>query len=233
MINLQEADYTLGKLAVKFPQLIPLFETLNLDYACSGDSSLVKACEMVNLDVSEVLDKVHARLEQETPSQVESMEDVHMNQLIDHILDRYHEVGRQSLAVIADSLEKVIQKGLSIPPELIDKLRWVFRDLELHMQKEEQILFPYIRSMATGEAPPSACFQTPEGPMRVMEMEHQDAALVMGDIRKICHGFQMSGNKDLDLAILMKELEKFHFDLRTHMHLENNLLFPAVRDMLA
>ncbi|MES2878065.1 MAG: hemerythrin domain-containing protein, partial [Pseudomonadota bacterium] len=71
------------------------------------------------------------------------------DELIDHLLSRYHEVHRQQLPELirlARKVESVHQGDPAVPVGLADLLEVQQQELLSHMQKEEQILFPMLRA---------------------------------------------------------------------------------------
>ena len=67
-------------------------------------------------------------------------------------------------------------------------------ELEAHMQKEENILFPYIRVLASdSEIKTPSCFGTVQNPIRMMNYEHEVAGDDMTQ-EKIMH-YATGGDK--------------------------------------
>jgi regulator of cell morphogenesis and NO signaling len=96
--------------------------------------------------------------------------------------------------------------------------------------KEEHVLFPYIlelaaRGRACGLAP--SPFGTVENPIRMMEREHRDAADHLQIIRRLTAGFSAPADGCTTYEVCLAELADFERDLHRHVHLENNVLFPA------
>ena len=89
--------------------------------------------------------------------------------MIDYILPRFHQRHREQLAelvLMAEKVERVHGDKPSCPRGLAKQLNRIRTDLENHMMKEEQILFPLIKQ---GMGPQAA------GPISVMEHEHDEA----------------------------------------------------------
>src|SRR5262249_5958067 len=104
------------------------------------------------------------------------------------------------------------------------------QDLVQHMIKEEQVLFPYVRELgrladAAGWAP--SPFGSVENPIRMMEREHREAADHLTTIRELTAGFSAPADGCATYRACMAELAEFERDLHQHVHLENNVLFPA------
>jgi regulator of cell morphogenesis and NO signaling len=118
-------------------------------------------------------------------------------------------------------------------PEVV-KVAGVFngiaKDLGLHLMKEENILFPYVKQLAEAAkqnikiAP--APFGSVNNPTQIMEMEHEQAGEDMSAIREITNNYTLPEDACATFTILYKKLQEFENDLFNHVHLENNILFP-------
>ena len=107
-------------------------------------------------------------------------------------------------------------------------------DLEQHLLKEEQVLFPYVRELATTTSSTGrfrSPFGTVENPIRMMEREHRKAADGLRIIRELTNGYAAPPDGCTTYAVCMAELDRFERDLHHHVHLENNLLFPRAVEL--
>jgi regulator of cell morphogenesis and NO signaling len=106
----------------------------------------------------------------------------------------------------------------------------VARELLMHMQKEEQILFPFVEAMeraSSGDGtvePPF--FQTVKNPIHSMMKEHDSAGELMRQIRAQSHGYKAPADACTSYQAAYQGLDEFERDLHLHVHLENNILFP-------
>ena len=107
----------------------------------------------------------------------------------------------------------------------------------MHMQKEEQILFPYIEALERAAAgngtlePPF--FQTVRNPVHAMMNEHDSAGEALRAIRKLSSAYQAPADGCESYRELYRSLGEFEADLHTHIHLENNILFPRAVELEA
>jgi regulator of cell morphogenesis and NO signaling len=105
----------------------------------------------------------------------------------------------------------------------------------MHMQKEEQILFPYIEALeraADGKGilePPF--FQTVKNPIHAMMKEHDAAGEWVRQIRKASAEYATPADACTSYKALLQELQQFEIDLHQHVHLENNILFPRAVEL--
>ena len=103
-------------------------------------------------------------------------------------------------------------------------------DLRQHMRKEEHVLFPYLRDLAEAS---NGCgrlhspFGTVANPIRMMEREHREVGDALRLIRELTHRYTAPEDGCGTYEIAMVELRQFEQDLHRHVHLENNVLFPA------
>jgi regulator of cell morphogenesis and NO signaling len=128
-------------------------------------------------------------------------------------------------------LEKVVHAHGAGHPELA-LLRRVFAcfwgELDCHMRKEEQILFPMCRALAgtaggTGSSPPSGAVQCP---IAVMLLEHEAAGDELAAMRALTRGFAPPDGACATYRGLLAGLAELEADMHRHIHLENNILFP-------
>lgn len=208
-----------------------VFERFGIDFCCGGRRSLTDACRTVAADAAAVVQALDA-----LPPTVETEDDVTrwpLARLIDFIVSTHHAYVRSSMPAIARYLTTLEGVHGSRHPELsrvaacFDQVRG---DLEQHMLKEEQVLFPYVRDLAEQS---DSCgrtqspFGTVENPIRMMEREHREAADALRIIRELTRGYTAPEDGCTTYAICMAELQRFERDLHRHVHLENNVLFPA------
>ena len=110
----------------------------------------------------------------------------------------------------------------------------VKQELEGHMVKEEQILFPYIKRLAAskllGVAGTPSPFGSIRNPIAMMEAEHESAGATMDAVQSLSGRYTPPEDACMTFRTLYRELDDFERDLHTHIHLENNLLHPkAIR----
>ena len=178
-------------------------------------------------------DEVVQALEAVPPAgREESVTSWSTDRLLDHIVNTHHAYVRAALPTIMRHLEQISQAHGSRHAELgsvVDSFSQLRGELEQHLLKEERILFPYIRDLASaadqcGRAP--SPFGTVENPIHMLEHEHRDAADGLETIRRLTDGYTPPEDACATYAVCMAELREFEADLHRHVHLENNVLFP-------
>ncbi|MFL6336107.1 MAG: iron-sulfur cluster repair di-iron protein [Pyrinomonadaceae bacterium] len=229
---------TVRELALEVPGATRVFERLKIDYCCGGARNIAEACAAVGVRPDEL-----SRLLDETDASHEAARDFGagpLAELIRHILDTHHVYTREESARIQALLEKVCSKHGGNHPEL-QEVRALFlkldADLQPHLFKEEQILFPYIlrlEAAADAGAPtPFAPFGTVNNPVRMMMFEHDTAGDILRELRAATRDFRAPEDACMSFRALYTALEDFEKDLHRHIHLENNVLFPRAVELEA
>ena len=213
-----EPTSSLADLAVRFAGASRVFHRYGLDYCCHGRIALQEACSRRGVDPEAVLAEVRAAAA--TASAGPGPVDAPLPDLIQHILGHYHEPHRAEvprLLEMATRVETVHGDKPECPRGLAAHLARMGEELEMHMQKEEQMLFPMILAGRGAKA---------GMPISVMEEEHQDHGKNLERLRQLAHDFvppECACNTWRALYLGLDELEQ---DLMDHIHLENNVLFP-------
>ncbi len=141
-------------------------------------------------------------------------------ELTRRIETRYHARHREQLPVLAKLAEMVEDLHFGdegVPDGLFDLLGQMIGEMEVHMKKEELVLFPAIRRGG------GAGVETLIAAMRA-DHEHHDRAAAK--IRRLTCDLTLPGTACSSWATLYAGLAEFTDDLTEHMRLENDVLFP-------
>jgi len=221
----------LGDLALARPGAMPMLERLQLDYCCGGRRSLEEACSQRGLDPHTVIAMVKA-LDSggDGGAEPHDVARASLSELCDHIVEAHHRETRRELPRISELLETVVRVHGARRAQLLDVQTTFSRmrdDLEQHFDLEEELLFPVCRAIEAGAAPAQL-------DPRVLELctdTHELTGQALSALRELCGGY------DPKLALcgthraLLQALHRLEGDLHQHVHEENNLLFPRVREL--
>lgn len=233
------SDVTVRDLVNRDFRAAAVFHRFGIDFCCGGGKPLADVCRAKQLDESQVLgeiDRACAAPDAGTPKYTDWQADA----LTHYIVGRHHGYCRDVLPTIAAHAHKLAQVHGPAHPELVE-IAEVFdrvcEEMDAHMAKEEAILFPYIDLLAAsrrnGVAPFPAPFGDVGNPIRMMEAEHESAGAAMARIRELTGGYAVPEHGCTTWRVTLQELEAFELDLHTHVHLENNVLFPKARTLAA
>ena len=232
-----EGDETLGQLAAKDLRKAEIFKKYGLDFCCGGKKTVKEACAEKGLDVT--------RIEQELqqPDKIPAGRPLPYNDwspdfLADYIVNTHHSYVRKTLPDLMTYSNKVAGVHGQLHPELIpihNLVSEINAELNAHMMKEERVLFPYIKQLVAAstnnQAPQAAHFGTVQNPINMMEMEHEMVGKNFEEIRTLSNNYALPEDACASYSLLFKMLDEFEDDLHTHIHLENNILFPKALEI--
>lgn len=229
------AGKTVRELALEVPNATRVFEQLGIDYCCGGGRSLEEACAVARVTLQDVERALAEAGKQagEAGHDGASWQRAPLFGLIAHIIQKHHYFVRRELTRIEPLLVRVIASHGPAHPELREvqrQFRGLGEELLQHMEKEEQILFPYVSQLEECEgrrqpvAPPR--FGTVENPIRMMMHEHESAGSALRIIRAKTDNYRLPAGACAGYESAFRALQEFEQDLHQHIHLENNILFP-------
>jgi regulator of cell morphogenesis and NO signaling len=229
---------TVGQLAASDYRKAQVFKKYGLDFCCGGKKTVEQACAEKNILAETVLTELKAA-EQQPGSQQLNFNDWDPGFLADFIVNNHHAYVKKSLQPLQELATKVAKVHGENHPEtkaIATIFNQVAQELSSHLGKEEQVLFPYIKSLvqqksAARQAAFSAPFGTVQQPVSMMEHEHEQVGKNMAYINQLTNGYSLPAGACSSYTLLYKWLHEFEDDLLQHVHLENNILFPKAIEL--
>ena len=221
---------SLSAIALAYHQSIPVLERYSLDFCCRGKKTLLEACAEKNISLQQVISEIQEATKTQQP--IMPFTEMDAEQLISHIVTTHHYYVRNSMPVILGQLQKLVSKHGERYPHLNRVLQLfnnVKYEMDIHMLKEEQILFPRIKEVCRLSTPnkeinyPAAYINNP---IYVMEKEHDEAGQSLFEIRELTSNYTPPLDACTTHRVCLDSLKAFEADLHQHVHLENNILFP-------
>lgn len=235
-MNMSE-ETKVKEIAVSNATARKILEQAGVDYCCGGDKSLRDACTQSDASLDEIMERLRTA-EEPLSSQDAQWTLAPLHELTRHIVNRHHSYVREAIRRIEPLLAKVKGKHGERHPEIANIEALFYQTSEemiAHMQKEEQVLFPYINvlvlSVAENRAIEPPFFRTVRNPIRTMMKEHDSAGELMRQIRRKTSEYKAPPDACFSFQTLYRELEEFEADLHEHVHLENNILFPRAIEL--
>jgi regulator of cell morphogenesis and NO signaling len=225
---------TVKDLALTIPNATRVFEKARIDYCCGGNRPLADACTRAGVEVEAICRMLtEERVKATERGEATDFQSMSLTELANYIVEKHHVFTRQESARLVALLEKVCSAHADNHPELL-QVQTAFgtlqADLDQHMFKEEQVLFPYIKELEAARSSyrpaPRPPFVTMRNPLAVMTLEHDAAGDILREICKLSKDFAVPADACLSYQTLYSALEEFEVDLHQHIHLENNILFP-------
>ncbi len=224
---------TVGQLVAEIPARSRVFERLGIDYCCGGKRPLNTVCAEKGLNPRDVVRELETC---EGAQQTSQHDWIHasLTALANHIEMTHHAFLKVELPRVSALLAKVAKVHGAEHPEL-KKVEVVFHhfraELEQHMTKEEQILFPMCRQLESASVAPGFHCGSISNPIRVMEAEHDAAGEAMGAFRKLTNDYKPPKDACGSYLAMLEGLEHIESDMHQHVHKENNILFPRARTL--
>ena len=228
---------TLASIVSEHFQTVPVLEKYDLDFCCKGKRTLAEACTQKGLLIEAVMKELEEATD-ETINRKMPFNEMNAEQLIGYIFIHHHFYVKQSMPSIAAHLTKVVAKHAEKYPYLAEVLN-LFNQLKnemiLHMHKEETVLFPRIKeveSLYHFKQKKNLGSNYINGPVAVLESEHDEAGEIMYTIRQLTNNYTAPEGACTTFAVTLAGLKEFEEDLHRHVHLENNILFPLAEKMI-
>lgn len=231
-----DGDETLGQLAAKDLRKAQIFKKYGLDFCCGGKKTVKEACAERGLDVVKIEQEL-ANADKAPVTRPLPYNEWSLDFLADYIVNTHHAYIRKNLPDISSYANKVARVHGSRHPELIEifnHVQAVGNELTSHMVKEEQILFPYVKSLVKANTEKTfvqAPFGTVQNPINMMEQEHEFVGKEMEAIRELSNAYTLPEDACASYSLLYRLLAEFEEDLHLHIHLENNILFPKAVEL--
>lgn len=219
---------TLGDLVAANPAVARVLQAHGLDFCCHGERTLEAACAEAGVDVDEVAARVAGTAVEGDTSWTSLAPD----DLATHIVATHHRYLWEELPLLEQLAEKVATVHGERHPELAEVRRLVAAlraELEPHLAKEEQVLFPAVAALAAGDAPALAVPLS--NPVRVMLREHDQAGELLARLREVTGGYAVPADGCASYRSLYERLEAVEADTHLHVLKENHTLFPAALEL--
>lgn len=210
-----------------------VFTSYGIDFCCNGGIPLSEACEQKQVDIDTLLLQLELEMKENDTLNYQSMS---MPQLIEHIVNVHHKYVESTIPVLNAYLEKLSKVHGERHPELFE-VKDLFASsagaLASHLKKEELVLFPFINAMSnamSNDLPISKPhFGHIDNPVKMMEDEHTQEGDRFREISRLTDGYTCPSDGCQTYRVAYAVLDEFEKDLHTHIHLENNILFPEAR----
>ncbi len=238
MSGMNYKNQTVGAIAAADYRTVSVFHRYGIDFCCHGEDAFEEACIKATASVEEVMSALDKALqEMDGDSFVHPFSEWDKDLLMDYILKVHHRGIRREGPVTLQLLDKAVRVHGEQHPELQEVQRLFAEslvDLEEHLQKEEQVLFPYLydlfsASVGEGELEAFHCGSVIY-PIRVMLTEHDGEGERYRTISSLTNGYTAPEDACASYKLVLQQIARFERQLHEHIHLENNILFPWAID---
>ncbi len=211
-----------------------VFRRHGIGYCCGGKWPMEIACEMRGIDA----DKIQAELEAATRtihvSSLLDFADWNIDFLIDYLINVHHRYLKKALPETQQMVSEFVKehaKKFSYLEELEKQFDLLVKQLLPSIQREEEVIFPYIRQIAHAhqhKEPYAALFvRTMRKPVEeTMFKGHETVSDIILAIRKLTNTYSTPENVCVSHKVVIAKLKELDNDLMQHLYLEQSVLFP-------
>lgn len=222
---------TVAEIVTENIKTADVFKKNGIDFCCGGHVSVQEICAKKGVDYSKIKEEILNV--GKTPSTGHDFNLWDIDFLADYIVNTHHKFVAEANPLIveySDKVAKVHGHHYTETVEINHLFHEIANELNAHMQKEEHVLFPFIRAIGKAKregtplSPPP--FGTIQNPINMMEMEHTSAGDILRKIAELSNNYTPPADACNTYRALYHSLEEYQNDLFQHIHLENNILFP-------
>jgi regulator of cell morphogenesis and NO signaling len=220
---------SIGEIVSVLPKAGEVFKKFNIDFCCGGHRPLSEAIREQSLDDGEILSRLEEAYNEtkKYKSRIDFLK-LSRSELIDYIVEKHHGYLKRALPEISDLTSKILRVHGPSHSDLftVHKLFHTLKtELEQHLIKEEEILFPLIKEYDVN--PSEVIHNRISKVMTETEDEHETAGGVLKELRKITGDYSVPKDGCDTYRKTFGKLVEMEVDLFQHIHLENNILFKS------
>ncbi|TWV98078.1 iron-sulfur cluster repair di-iron protein [Chitinophaga pinensis] len=205
-----------------------VFGKYGIDFCCGGNITLKEAAAQAGITTETLVTALEAATKNTSFHSEKNFIDQTADKLIDYIVSTHHRYVKENIPVIEQLVTKVAkvhraeQAGLQ---QLETATRSFLKDLQLHLHKEEHILFPAILQLTKDPHDVSRRGLVLSA-VKLMRAEHESSGEELHAFRQLTNNYTLPESACNTYAFLFNKMKEFEADLLIHIHLENNILFP-------
>ena len=231
-MNKLNINQSLGDIVAVYPGAARIFNKEGIDYCCHGNRTLESALVEKDINSKEFLDYINKSYDEFLNSK-EAYIDWRLedpNKLIENIVDTHHAFTYRELNEIDQLLVKILKVHYSHSGEELKTVHRLFgalkTELEEHLIKEEEELFPMIKEYLINKSPKlrDEIMQF----IGVIENEHTGAGHILQDLYRETNGYKTPEGACTTFNLVYKKLDALEKDLFIHIHKENSILFKIL-----
>lgn len=231
---------SIRQITAEQPSTLKVFERFKIDARSEGDKSLKEVCDDLQLSIEQVVEKLTEAESHESGQREFDPKDLTLAQIIQHIVRTHHHRIRRELPSLVRAAQAPAETGGEHANELNQIKRLVEQlhtEMFAHLEHEEEVLFPFIDQMEDDSAldyhTEHASLRGLSYPVFIMAQKHESSTRILAELRLRTHNFSAPDGASPTHCMLLEGLRNFEADLKQHLHLENNVLFPRALRMEA
>jgi regulator of cell morphogenesis and NO signaling len=226
MTEFDISSKTIGEIVANDYRAASIFKEAGIDFCCGGKKSIEKSCKEKGINPISLLENIQ-KLESTPNTKTHNFNEWELGFLCDYIVNTHHKFVLKTLPELVQYTSKISSVHGDRHPELkeVESLfAQINRELLQHLKNEEEVLFPAIKAAVINPAPDEKKLIQTE--ISRMSGEHEFAGGAMDKINDLTNNYLIPADSCNTYQVTLKLLQQFEDDLHTHVHLENNILYP-------
>lgn len=211
-----------------------VFRKHDISYCCGGNWPLEVACNMKGVDMETILSELEIATRKLHISNTLDFSEWNIDFLIDYIINVHHQYLKKQLPETQKQLcEFGIEhnKKFLYLVQLEKQFDLLVKQLLATIQREEEVIFPYIRQIAHAhkDKEPYAALlvRTLRKPVEdTMYKSHETITDIILSIRHLTGKYTTPENVCVSHKVVIAKLKELDNDLMHHFGLEQTILFP-------
>ena len=228
-----DSTQKIGEIVNAFPKSADLFKEYKIDFCCGGNRPLSEAIKEKNVNGTELLEKLNAAYESyEYGAKGKNWTEAPTGEIVEQILNKHHAYLWSELPKISKLTTLILRVHGPHHPELanVNKLFHTIKmDLEEHLAKEESIQYPAIAEFEKSNFREDLVKAVQI--IDELEKEHTNAGDILKQLRAVTNDYTLPDDACETYAKTYDKLKEMESDIFQHIHLENNILFPRLRNL--
>jgi len=221
----------IGFIVTNNPEAASIFNYYGIDFYSRGDRTLEDACIEDNVPMPHLIEELYELNDRSDAAP--NFASMNMVALATYILRTHHKFTEKKLVFIKNTLDRLMwsygetDRNVVLLSEMFEELSVYLR---VHMKHEEFIVFPNILKMVRTSRTNASFWQTVRDPISSMMHDHSFEVDTLKRLADLTNNYTPPQKSDYALDLTYKSMKELEEDLKMHMHLENNILFPRALD---
>lgn len=208
VVDLVEADYN----------ILPLLSRFSLPLGF-GDKTIGRACDEANIDVDVFLLVINHIISRQLPDPIQ-IEKLRPMAIVDFLRKSHVYFVDYKFPEIRTKLLRALEESHNdINPIIVRFFDDFIRHIHHHFDYEENIVFPYIEAVASGEHT--------EYDISIFRKQHDDVGDTLRELKNIILRYYSTAKHDLMYDVLV-DIYNVEADLDSHADIENNIMVPRI-----
>lgn len=212
-----------------------VFKKWGINYCCGGTGTLDEVCTLRQLDKQAIAGELHDATQNVQLSNGLCYDQWPVDFLADYIVHVHHAYVKETGARLQQSLLQYAAGHKMKYPHFVaveSAYNTLLGCLEVQMEKEEKMIFPYLKALSRAHRQKEICGATLPGTLQKPPGDPAGAAYKeietnLVHLRNATNSYRFPEDACTAHQVIYHKLHEFDADLLQHRKMENSFLFPA------